>query len=127
MTNKIGVSPKYRHNRVGAVGEEGLEDQEDMAPETGPPGEQSISSDPQENAPLKVARDHGDPTTKEREDHSAVQFAAKRKEGRRRTEMEEEKRVVVRPQFHSIAKLLAKRTIVMTRQQPLCTKTITPK
>ena len=33
MTNKIGVSTKYRHNRVGAVGEEGVEDQEDTAPE----------------------------------------------------------------------------------------------
>ena len=72
MTNKIGVSPKYRHNRVGAVGEEGVEDQEDMAPETGPPGEPSIISDPQENTPLEVARDPGDPTTKEREDHNAT-------------------------------------------------------
>ena len=72
MTNKIGVSPKYRHNRVGAVGEEGVEDQDDTAPETGPPGEPSISSDPQENAPLKVARDPGDPTKKEREDHNAT-------------------------------------------------------
>ena len=62
MTNKIGVSPKYRHKRVGAVGEEGVEDQEDMAPETGPPGKPSISSDP----------DRGDPTTKEREDHNAT-------------------------------------------------------
>ena len=59
MTNKIGVSPKDRHNRIGAEGEEGVEDQEDMAPETGPPGEPSISPDPQENAPLKVARDPG--------------------------------------------------------------------
>ena len=91
------------------MGEEGVEDQEDMAPEAGPPGEPSIRSDPQENAVL------------------GVQFASKRKEGRRRTEMEEEKRGVVRPQFHSITKLLAKRTIVMTGQQPLCTKTITPK
>ena len=56
VTNKIGVSPKYRHNRVGAVGEEGVEYQEDMAPQAGRPGEPSISSDPQENAPLKVAR-----------------------------------------------------------------------
>ena len=29
---------------------------------------------------------------------------------------------VVRPQFHLITKLLAKRTIVMTRYQPLCTE-----
>ena len=72
MTNKIGVSPKYRHNRIGAVGEEGVEDQEDMAPEAGPPGEPSIRSDSQENAPLKVARDPGDPTTKEREDRNAT-------------------------------------------------------
>ena len=41
--------------------------------------------------------------------------------------MEEVTRGVVRSQFHSITKLLAKRTIVMTRQQPWCTKTITPK
>ena len=41
--------------------------------------------------------------------------------------MEEEKRGVKRLQFRSITKLLAKRTIVMTRQQPLCAKTITPK
>ena len=72
MTNKIGVSTKYRHNRVGAVGEEGVEDQEEKATSAGPPGEPSISSDPQENAPLKVARDPGDPTKKEREDHNAT-------------------------------------------------------
>ena len=52
--------------------EEGVEDQEDMTPEAGPPGEPSISSDPQENAPLKVARDAGDPTMKEREDHNGT-------------------------------------------------------
>ena len=135
MTNKIGVRPKYRHNRVGAVGEEGVEDQEEKATSAGPPGEPSISSDPQENAPLKVARDPG-ATTKEREDHNATHipfrswcpiFASKRKEGKRRTEMQEEKRGVVRPQFQSITKLLDKRKIVMTRRQPLCTKTITPK
>ena len=39
--------------------------------------------------------------------------------------MQEEKRGVVRPQFHSITKLLDKRKIVMTRRQPLCTKTPT--
>ena len=72
MTNKIGVSHKYRHNRVGAVGEEGVEDQEDMAPETGPPGEPSMSLDPQEKTPLTVARDPGDPTTNEREDRNAT-------------------------------------------------------
>ena len=55
VTNKIGVSSKYRNNSVGAVGEE-----EDMAPETGLPGEPSIRSDTQEHAPLKVARDPGD-------------------------------------------------------------------
>ena len=60
VTNKIGVSPKYRHNRVGAVEEKATS------------GEPSISSDPQENAPLKVAREPGDPTTKEREDHNAT-------------------------------------------------------
>ena len=54
----------------GAVGEEGVEDRKDMAPEAGPPGEPSISSDP--HAPLKVARDPGDRTTKEREDHDAT-------------------------------------------------------
>ena len=43
-----------------------------MAPEAGPPGEPSIRSDSQENAPLKVARDPGDPTTKEREDPNAT-------------------------------------------------------
>ena len=135
MTDKIGVSPKYRHNRVGAVGEEGVEDQDDTAPETGPPGEPSISSDPQENAPLKVARDPGDPTKKEREDHNATHIpfrswcpiCVRAKDGRRRTEMAEEKRGVVRPQLYSIAKLVVERTIVITRQQPLCTKTITPK
>ena len=72
MTNKIGVSTKYRHNRVGAVGEEGVEDQEDMAPETGPPGEPSMSSDPQEKTALTVARDPDDPTTNEREDRNAT-------------------------------------------------------
>ena len=41
--------------------------------------------------------------------------------------MEEEKTAVARPQFHSITKVLAMRTIVMTRQQPLCTKTVTLK
>ena len=123
VTNKIGVSPKYRHNRVGAVGEEGVEDQDDMAPETGPPGKPSISSDP----------DRGDPTTKEREDHNATHIPfcswcpiCVKAKWRRRTEMEEVKRGVERPQFHSITNLLAKRTIVMTRQQPLCTQTITP-
>ena len=54
------------------MGEQSVEDQEDMAPEAGPPGEPSISSDPQEDAPLKVARDPGDPATKEREDHNAT-------------------------------------------------------
>ena len=54
------------------MGEEGVEDQEDMAPEAGPPGESSISSNPQESAPMKVARDHGGPTTKEREDLNAT-------------------------------------------------------
>ena len=39
--------------------------------------------------------------------------------------MEEKKRGVVRPHFHSITKRLAKKTIVMTRQQPMCTKMIT--
>ena len=39
VTNKIGVSAQYRYNRVGAAGEEGVEDQEDTAPEAGPPGE----------------------------------------------------------------------------------------
>ena len=72
VTKKIGVSLKYRHNRVGAVGEEGVEDQEDMAAEAGPPGEPSICSEPQENAPLKVARDPGDPTTEERDGHNAT-------------------------------------------------------
>ena len=52
---------------------------------------------------------------------------AKRKEGKRRTEMQEEKRGFVRPQFHSNPKLLDKWKIVMTRRQPLCTNTITPK
>ena len=56
----------------GAVGEEGVEDQEDMAAEAGPPGEPSICSEPQENAPLKVARDPGDPTTEERDGHNAT-------------------------------------------------------
>ena len=133
MTNKIGVSPNYRHNRVGAVGEEGIEDQEDMAPEAGPPGEPSISSDPQENAPLKVARDPGDPTTKEREDHNATHIPfrswcpicvkAKGREEAHRNGRGKERSC----KFHSITKLWAKRTIVMTRQLPLCTKTITPK
>ena len=52
------------------MGEEGVEDQRGYG--TRPPGEPSISSDPQENAPLKVARDPADPTTKEREDHNAT-------------------------------------------------------
>ena len=34
--------------------------------------QESPSSVPQENAPLKVARDPGDPTTKERGDHNAT-------------------------------------------------------
>ena len=55
-----------------AVGKEGVEDQEDMAPEARPRGEPTTSSDPQENAPLTVARDPGDPRTKEREDHNAT-------------------------------------------------------
>ena len=109
----------------GAAGEDGVEDQEEMAPETGPPGEPSISSDPQENAPLKVARDPGDPTMKEREDHNETHVLflswCPICVNARRTEMEEEQRGAVRPQFHSIAKLLATRTIVKTRQQPLCT------
>ena len=119
------------------MGEESVEDQDDKAPEARPPGEPSTGSDPQEDAPLKVARDPGDPTTKEREHRNAtqgthpsvlgVQFASKQKEGNRHTEMEQEKRGGVRPQFHSIPKLLAKRTIVIARQQPLCTKTITLK
>ena len=62
--------------------------------------------------------DPSDPTTKEREDHSATHtpfrswcpLCVKRKEKKSRTEMEEEKRGVVRPQFDSITKLLAKRT-----------------
>ena len=117
------------------MGEEGVDDQEDMAPEAGPPGEPSISSDTPESAVLKVARDPGDPTMKEREDHNASHtpfrswcpiFAkAKGREeahrnGRRKEELSAHK-------FHSITKLLAKRTTEMTRQQPLCTKTITPK
>ena len=71
------------------MGEEGVEDQEDMSPETGPPGEPSISSDPQENAPLKVARHPRDPTTKSEKITTqrtyasvlSVQFASKRKKG----------------------------------------------
>ena len=34
-------------------------------------GEPSVSLDPQENAPLQLARDLGDPSTQEREDHNA--------------------------------------------------------
>ena len=51
------------------MGEEGVEDQEDMAPEA---RESSISSDPQQSAPMKVARDHGDLVTKERTNHNAT-------------------------------------------------------
>ena len=129
VTNKIGVCAKYRHNRVWALGEEG-EDQEDMAPEAGPPREPSRSSDPQEKAPLKVARDPGDPTTKEREDHNAthVHFRswcpicvkAKGREDERRKRS-------CKATISSEYKLFAKRTIVMPTQQPLCTKTITPR
>ena len=82
------------------MGEEGVDDQEDLAPEAGPPREPSISSDTPDSAVLKVARDPGDPTMKEREDHNASHIPfrswcpifAKAKEGKRRTEMEEEKR-----------------------------------
>ena len=42
------------------MGEEIVEDQEDIAPEARPLGEHSISSDPQENPPLKVDRDPAD-------------------------------------------------------------------
>ena len=38
--------------------------------------------------------------------------------------MDEEKTGGVGPQFHSITKLLATRTVVMTRQQSLCTTTL---
>ena len=121
MTNKIGVSPKYRHNRVGAVGEEGVEDQEDMEPVAGPPAEPSISSDPQDK---KWPADPDDPTTNERSQRNAHTLPCMVSNLR---QSEREKRGVVRSQFHSITKLLDKRKIVMTRQQPLCTKTTTPK
>ena len=70
------------------MGEEGVEDQEDIAPEAGPPGDPSISSDPQENAPSKVARDPGDPTTQivsilrqsERKGRGAQKWMRKRQE-----------------------------------------------
>ena len=96
VTNKIGVSPQIQTQQVEAVEEEGVEDQEDMAPETGPLGEPSISSDPQDNT-----------TQRTYSFRSWCPIASKRKEGRRRTEMEEVKRGVVRPQLHSITKLLA--------------------
>ena len=54
------------------MGDESVEDQQDMAPEAGPLGELSTNSDPQENAPLKVVRDPGDLTTNVREDHNAT-------------------------------------------------------
>ena len=126
---------QYRHNRVGAVGEEGVEDQEDMAPGAGPPGEPSTSSVPQENAPLKVARDPCDPTTKEREDHNAthipfrswcpISVKAKGRGEAHRNGRGRERSCKATISFDY--KTFAKRTILMTRQQPLCTKTITPK
>ena len=73
MTNKIGVSPKYRHDRVGAVGEEGVEDQEDMAPETGQTARRALDKfRPTRKDTIESARDPGDPPTKEREDHNAT-------------------------------------------------------
>ena len=88
------------------------------------------------NAPLKVARDPGDPTTKEREDHNATHIpfrswcpicvkATGREEAHKNGRGKE--RSCKATHFIRLQKLLAKRTIVMTRQQPLCTKTITPK
>ena len=58
--------------RVGAVEEEEDEEQEEIAPEAGPTGEPAISSDLQENAPLQVARDPGDPLAKKRQDNNAT-------------------------------------------------------
>ena len=52
----------------GPCGRRGRRDQEDMAPEARPRGEPSTSSE----TPLTVARDPGDPRTKEREDHNAT-------------------------------------------------------
>ena len=76
--------------------EKRVEDQEDMTLEARPPREHSTSSDPQKNAPMKVARDPGDrqrkseKTTTQRTTQRTypsvlgVQFASRRKEGKRR-------------------------------------------
>ena len=72
VTNNIGVRPSRRHNRVGDVGEEESKGRKTWHPEQGRQGEPLISSSPQENARLQVARDPRDPSTKWREDHNAT-------------------------------------------------------
>lgn len=78
MTNVTGVNPKYEFPHVGAIGGAGDEEEEEVHhPEArssrdGGPAEVKVRMEPQEDAPIKIARDPGGPTSQEREDHNAT-------------------------------------------------------
>ena len=77
MIKATGVSPKRDYPQVAALGGAGNEEEEVHDPEArsssdGGPGGAKVASEPQEDAPIQIARDPGDPTLQEREEHSVT-------------------------------------------------------
>ena len=78
MTERNGVSPTSKNHCVGVIGggvdeeETEVHDPDARSSKDDCPDEDRVDMEPQEDAPVKIARDPGDPTPQEREEHNAT-------------------------------------------------------
>ena len=78
MTERNGVSPTSKNHCVGVIGggvdeeETEVHDPDARSSKDDCPDGDRVDMEPQEDAPVKIARDPGDPTPQEREEHNAT-------------------------------------------------------